>query len=83
MEKMKFFRTIVTVEVLSEDFPVEFDDLKDLDYLITEGHCSGMVQVMSSELVSGLEMAQLLIKQRSDPEFFRLDIDGNFLDELT
>lgn len=83
MSTRKFFKTVVEVEVLSEDEPAQFDTLSDLYYHITEGHCSGTHEVKSSEEVSAKVMAKLLKKQGSDPEFFRLSEDGEELEEKT
>lgn len=81
MSTRKFFKTVVKVEVLSEDQPVRFDTLDGLHYNITEGHCSGVHNVESSEEVSAKVMAKLLQEQGSDPEFFRLSKDGKELEE--
>jgi len=72
----KFYRTIVTVEVLSEQ-PLKVDDLDDLHHAITTGDCSGKVDFGNSEEVDGPTMAKLLMAQGSDPEFFQLDEHGN------
>jgi hypothetical protein len=71
----------VVVTVLSEDVPPEWDSLEDLNYLITSGRCSGEVVTTKEIKVDAKTMAKLLIKQCSDPEFFRLDEDGNDLED--
>ena len=81
--KRKFYRTIVTVEVLSEEpylEPVEDDDLQVLSYDIGVGDCSGRVNWGESQEVDGPTMARLLQEQASDPEFFGLDENGEDLD---
>jgi len=75
--KRKFFKTIIQVEVLSEDEPYKFNYLNELYYDITDGHCSGDIEVISQEQLTPEEAAKALIAQRSDPDFFGLDKDGN------
>lgn len=79
MSKKKYYRTIIKLEVLSED-PYEFQDIESTAFDITQGECSGEVSlpVISQEL-SGKKMAKALQAQGSDPEFFGLDADGNQL----
>ncbi len=73
----KFFRTIVQVEVLSEDHPIKFDDLEDLNHGISQGDWSGKVEVVKSEPISAQRAAKLLMEQGSDPGFFQLDEKGD------
>ncbi|DAC71759.1 MAG TPA: hypothetical protein DSN98_08700 [Thermoplasmata archaeon] len=75
----KFYRTIYTLEVLSERPIEDLVSLDDLHYMITWGDCSGMTHTEGSEEIDGATAAKLLIKQGSDPEFFMLDEDGNDL----
>ena len=76
----KFFRTLISVEVLSEDAPISDEtSLEEISYLISEGDCSGALEIVGRESLSGSEAAQALISQGSDPEFFRLDRDGREL----
>ena len=77
----KFYRRVVTIEILSEDEPAEWEDLSDLEYLMTEDHCSGRTDVGFPEEVTPAQMAKLLIAQGSDPEFFGLTEDGNDVQE--
>jgi hypothetical protein len=80
-KKRKFYLTEVIVRVLSEDRPAEFENLSDLEYLITDGECSGTIAVKSTKKLTGKQAAKELQKQGSDPEFFRLDEDGNDLED--
>lgn len=73
--KRKFYKTIIQVEVLSEDVPPEFDNLLELHHGINEDW-SGDWKVQAPVLRTGKEMAQDLIGQGSDPEFFRLTEQG-------
>jgi hypothetical protein len=67
----KFYRTVVTVEILSEE---PFDGSQDLEFIgheITEGDCSGKQTVtVDNDEVDGPTAAALLVAQGSDPEFF-------------
>ena len=78
--KRKFYRTLIEVEVLSEE-AVDFGDLAAVHYAITDGDCSGQWGITKSEPVSGPKMAKLLKKQGSDPEFFQLDDHGEDVDD--
>lgn len=78
----KFFRTIVKIEILSEDEPVgDGVSLEEINYAITEGHCSGRISVDCQEQVTARLMARLLLAQGSDPEFMMLDSEGNEIKE--
>jgi hypothetical protein len=70
-EKKRYYRTVVQVEILSQT-PYEFQTLEHLAADLTDGDCSGQVKVVSSQVVNGKQMAKLLFKQGSDPEFFSL-----------
>ena len=81
MSKRKFYKTIIQLEVLSE-YPIEDKTLGDINYEIDEGDCSGLyTTLVQDEICDGKEMAELLIKQGSEPEFFMLDENGNDLNE--
>ena len=67
----KYYKTIIQVEVLSED-PYNYIGLNELHYDITDGGCSGKTSVISSETLSGKQMAKALKEQGSDPGFFNL-----------
>ena len=76
----KFYRTVVEVEILSED-TYDFEDLDILAYDVEDGDCSGQCAITAVERVSPQQMAELLTKQGSDPEFFGLDANGNEVDD--
>lgn len=73
--KRKFYKTTLTVVVLSEQ-PLEWDDLGDINYLITEGDCSGQIVNDKQEVLTAKQAAKALEKQGSSPGFFRLDEKG-------
>lgn len=68
----KFYKTIVTVEILSDEL-IEQPSLADINYQIMEGDWSGQYSVTSSTEITPAEMAQAMIAQGSDPEFFGLN----------
>lgn len=75
--KRKFYKTVVTVEIISADNPPEFENLSELSYLITEGDHSGQFRTTLAKKLTAKEAAKALVKQDSDPEFFGLDEKGN------
>lgn len=80
MTARRFYRTIISVEVLSEE-PVDFFDLAHVHEAIMTD-CSGSWEVVATEEVDGATMAKLLIAQASDPEFFSLTDEGEEADEF-
>lgn len=76
-----FTRQVFEIEVLSDDGPIS-GSLDNINYEITEGHCSGVIkEIIREEQIPGEKMAKLLINQDSDPEFFGLDENGNTVTE--
>ena len=73
--KRKFHRTRFTVTVLSEK-PLGRLELGDVAYMIRDGDCSGQVAQGLSYELSGKQMARALMRQGSDPGFFRLTAKG-------
>jgi hypothetical protein len=64
-----YYKTVVRVEILSEDAPIEFDNLADLNYEITEGDHSGNWTV-ESKPISRRTLINLCRKHGTDPGFF-------------
>lgn len=82
MTDQKFYKTTYKIVVLSQE-PLPPDmSLKDIDYAITFGECSGEVGLVQEEIMNGEQAAKALIAQGSDPGFFGLDDEGNDSDEL-
>ena len=77
MTERKFYRTVVHVEILSEEPYVFSGDLYSLAEDMDMGDCSGVARTIQEEKCNGARMAQLLISQGSDPEFFGIDEAGN------
>lgn len=65
----KYYRTVVEVEILSDEPWPDITDLDTIHYAITEGDASGMVNTKESHEVTAEEMAVLLTAQGSDPGF--------------
>ena len=66
---MTYYRNVFMIEVLSDE-PLAGLEVSDIDRLITDGPCSGLMTVVTAnEEVSEQHMAELLIAQGSDPEF--------------
>ena len=72
-----FYKTVIQVEVLSEDPGVENLELEEVAHQIVHGDCSGSIKVVSSDEIDGAAAAKALSAQGSDPEFFSLDEDGH------
>lgn len=76
----RFFRTTVTITILSEDAPLpEGASLADIGYEIESGGMSGSTQHEFEE-ISAVEAARALIAQGTDAEFFRLTEHGELID---
>lgn len=74
----KFYKTIIQVEVLSEDEPLQEGlSLGAIQYEITEGHHSGIIRSFKSTPMTGKQAAKALLAQGSDPGFFSLNPDGS------
>lgn len=76
----KFYKTVVTVTILSEDPVNQNIDLGGINHQITDGDWSGEVAMGESQKVTASEVAKLLEEQGSDPSFFGLDSEGNDVD---
>lgn len=80
----KFYKSIIQVEVLSEDHPISQlcgADLDQINWQIKYGDCSGCEEIVSETEISAKEAAEALLKQGSDPSFFNLNEDGSPLEE--
>lgn len=64
----KYYKTIITIEILS-DYPYDYGfDLSNVQYDMTYGGVSGSVS-SKSKIISKKEMTKALIAQGSDPNF--------------
>jgi hypothetical protein len=82
MAKKKIYKSVLKVEILSEEPLDDCLSLSDIDCQITNGDWSGTEEwdTHNIELV-GKEAADAIIHQGSDPDFFQMDEDGNDIDE--
>lgn len=78
----KFYKQVFHIEVLTEGLPLEWDDLKDIQYECDQGGASGKLTDEPPVEVTAQEMAKLLMAQDSSPEFFQLTEDGEDLEDL-
>jgi hypothetical protein len=78
MTDRKFYRTVVHVEILSEEPIPEGTTLEKIAHEIRDGDWSGSLDMTTSnQECDGAEMARLLMDQGSATEFFQLDEGGN------
>jgi hypothetical protein len=66
----KFFETLITVSVLSEDTPYSFSSYSNLAYDVIHGECSGSVIEERSVRLSVAELEQRTAEHGSEPDFF-------------
>lgn len=79
-ESTGLFRTVIAVEVLSQDANPSDMSLSEIEYEMTEGSFSGITYTQSIQEVSKAEMTRLLEHQGSDASFFfPEDEDQNLL----
>ena len=79
----KFYRTVIQVEILSEEpYHLGSKDLDDIRFDIIEGDCSGAItDIVINEQLDGKQVALALQNQGSDPEFFQIDEEGNDIND--
>jgi hypothetical protein len=63
-----FYKTVIQVEVLSEE-PLEYDDLGDVNFAISQGDCSGSIREIKRITLNGKQAAKALLKQGSSRVF--------------
>ena len=77
MTDRKFYKTLITVEVLSEDpIPVGMT-LEQIAHEAIHGDYSMNIIGNDEVELNGKQAADHLYDQGSDPVFFRIDGDGN------
>ena len=67
----KLHKTVIQIEVLSEDF-YDFWGLESLARDIILGECSGLTKIVSQEELTHEQSILECQKQGTDPEFFQL-----------
>ena len=65
-----FYKTTITVHVLSEDAPLEWDDLKDVAYAITDGDCVGLLEDTSAVAMTEEQAREFCDQAGTDFDFF-------------
>ncbi len=80
MTKRKFYRTTITLEILSEH-DIGGLDIQQVVGEMVDGELSGRILEWIPERIGGRTAAMLLMKQGSDPGFFGLDEKGNEVQE--
>lgn len=80
MTTRKFYKTVITIEVLSEDKIPAWMELPDILNECIEGSFSKRELGEKETELNGKQAAKALSKQGSDSSFFRLDEKGNDLD---
>lgn len=68
MEKQKYFKTIIQIEVLS-DFLYDPASIDSIHHDIVNGECSGLWEIKSQKELTKDQMRRALRRQGSDPEF--------------
>jgi len=76
MTNRKFYKTRITLEILSEDPIPEGMDVPDIMTEATEGEYSAQVLPMETDIIDGKQAADALLEQGSDCGFFSLTEDG-------
>lgn len=71
-----FYRSLVTIEVISDVKGLSELSLEDLNFEITDGGSSGMVLKRVETEIDGANAAKRLLAQGSDPGFFQLTETG-------
>lgn len=74
--KRKFYKTLITLEVLSEEPIPDGMELESIIEEATTGGYSMEILKQNSVVIGGQAMAKRLIAQASSPEFFKLNEKG-------
>lgn len=77
MTTRKFYKTIIKIEILSEERIPDDMTLEEIGRETIEGGYSGRTLETKESELNGKQAATALIKQSSSPEFFRIDEKGN------
>jgi hypothetical protein len=81
MAKKVLYKTVIEIEVLSEQPIPEDMSLNDIEHECTEGSFSGVHDYkIRNEKVEGIEAVKLVQKQGSSVDFFCMDRNGNDLE---
>lgn len=82
MAKKKLYKSVLRVEILSEEPYPDSVTLEQVAYDICEGDCSGITDWESHNAeLHGTEAVKECEKQGSCPSFFQMNEDGDEIDE--
>ena len=82
MSKKTLYRTVIRVEILSEN-PFESNDLESINHEIhfADYPVAAAVNVVRNQKIVGKRAINLLKNHATDPAFFNMDEEGNDCDE--
>ena len=81
ISKRKFYKTVITIEVLSEE-PIEpGTDLETIAHECKEGDWSLGYVNEKETILNGKQAAKALLNQASDPSFFQLNAKGEDIED--
>ena len=76
MTDRTFFKTVISIEVLSEDQIPEGMELENIVHECIDGGWSLRTLKYIEKSLNGKQAARALLNQGSDPSFFQLTNDG-------
>ncbi len=79
MSPRKFYKTVVTLTIISEECPIEFQTPSDLDYELRNNEHAYSFTDVDVERLNAVEAVQELIYIDESPSFFMLDDNGENL----
>ena len=82
MAKVKIYRTLILLTVLSDRPIPEGMSVEDIDAECSEGDFTGKTDWQEvNKVLEGQEAADAVLGVGSSPDFFQMDENGNELDE--
>ena len=80
MKKKTIYRTVIEIEILSEEPIPEGLDLEEIEGECQDGEYSGKHELkVSNQKLVGIKAANATRAQGSSPDFFMMDEEGNEL----
>ncbi len=77
-KKKVLYRSVIQIEVLSEDPIPEDMSLNDIEDECNTGSFSGVHdKIIMNEKIEGLDAVKATLKQGSSPDFFQMTEEGN------
>lgn len=82
MAKKTIYRNTFKVTILSDEMLTGDENLADLHQQMIYGDWSGVLEdIKRNEPLKGMQAVKAVQDQGSDPEFFRMDKQGNELED--